>query len=48
MKKFKLTNSKVLIISGFLLLASGIAAYDWRLSCIVMGTILALAGMEII
>lgn len=34
-----------MLILGVILLAAGLAAYDWRLSLVVLGVILLIAGI---
>jgi hypothetical protein len=40
-----ITLSDVLLIAGFVLLLSGVAAYDWRLALIVCGVLLLAGGV---
>ena len=46
--KKKFITNRSLVIIGLVLITAGIAAFDVRISAIVLGTVLSLAGMELI
>ena len=40
-----MTIGDVMAMAGYILLATGLAAYDWRLATIVAGAILLIIGL---